>query len=319
MYILSMNNVSKSFGRTAALKGLSLNVRKGVFGLIGPNGAGKTTVIKILLDLVRPDEGEATVLGFDCQRESMKVHGMIGALLEKPVFPSNVTAIRLLRFVGRAKGLSDIQALDETGKLLKWVGLEPFMEKEIEFYSTGMRQRLGLAQALMGKPELVMLDEFTANLDPLARARILSEIRRIYEEYDVSFFISSHILPELEQVCDQIGILHRGALVAEGDMREMVERHTPTEYKVVVSSNMLSQRYCNDIIRTSMERLDFVEEVRESMGAIIVKVREAGRFYEEILRVVQANPMELKLLQPIQSALERIYETKVGEQDEEKV
>lgn len=202
---------------TDALRGVDLSVAPGcVFGLIGANGAGKTTLIKILLDVVRPSAGSVRLLGG--APEDPAVRRQVAYLPERLRLPQAWTALAWLASVARMKGLStgrsDLQAA------LERVGLRPHAGGRIGTFSKGMRQRLGLAACLLGRPALLVLDEPTDGLDPLARAAV----RRIFGEErarGATLFINSHLLTEAERVCDRIGIIHKGRLVREGPLAEL--------------------------------------------------------------------------------------------------
>ena len=206
------------FGRGArpALGGVDLLVPTGsLFGLIGLNGAGKTTFIKSMLAVVRPTRGLVRVLGGD--PEEVAVRARIGYLPERLYFPRAWTALAFMESVAHFKGLSGARARADIRRQLERVGLAADAERKVGAYSKGMRQRLGLATALLGAPELLVLDEPTDGVDPLGR----TEIRRILsEERDrgATIFLNSHLLAETERLCDRIGILHRGRMVLEGSI-----------------------------------------------------------------------------------------------------
>jgi len=182
----------KSFGHVQALKGLDLEICRGVFGFVGPNGAGKTTTVKILLGLIKASKGSATVFGLDAWKESFSIRKRVGVLHEKPCFPGWVTGLEYLEYVCRLKGLEEPR---ETAlKELESFGLAGVADRKIGGYSAGMVQRLGLAQAFVGEPELVFLDEPTANLDPLGRAEFLEMAKQRCNDEDVSVVISAHAL-----------------------------------------------------------------------------------------------------------------------------
>lgn len=214
-------NLVKRFGSTEALGGLSFKIYKGINGLIGPNGAGKTTTIKLSLGLIKANAGKAEVFGFDCWKESLQIRQRIGVLYEKVAFYDHLTGLEHLKLMAKLKGISDPTA--ESKKVLRLVELEKEAHhRQIKGYSAGMRQRLGLAHALLGKPELVILDEPTSNLDPLGRARVIEIIHMLKKDEGFSFLISSHILPELERVCEHVILMHRGKAIREGPLEQLL-------------------------------------------------------------------------------------------------
>ena len=194
-FIIKTTNLTKYFGKAIALNELNLCVPKGISGFIGKNGAGKTTTISILLGLLKPNLGEAIVFDMDCWRESYEIRRKLGVMHEVNAYPGNFSGKRFLEYVASIYGVSQIgQRVKES---LEDVGLAEVKDKPIKTYSAGMFKRLGLAQALIGYPELVILDEPTANIDPSGRIELLEKIKEMHVEYGTSFLISTHILSDL--------------------------------------------------------------------------------------------------------------------------
>lgn len=208
----------------AALKGISLTVAEGeIFGLLGPNGAGKTTLIKILLGIAFADQGKATLFGVDSRR--VEARRRVGYLPEDYHLPEYLRAWRALDFFARLHGLKDQTHIDG---LLKLSGIEERRNSKVREYSKGMRQRLALAQALISKPRLLILDEPTANLDPLGRKDVKDLLLKLKSE-GTTVFISSHVLTEIERVCDRVAILHKGTLLKEGTVEELTQEKSLEE------------------------------------------------------------------------------------------
>jgi len=228
--MLSVSELQKRFGDTKALDGISLEMHKGILGLIGPNGAGKTTLIRILLGLIRPDHGRATVLGFDVRGDSLRIRQKIGILHEAPSYPGTLKVAYYLHRV--AKLYNKQRSCDE---LLELVGLANAKDKKIRNLSAGMKQKLGIAQALIGEPELVFLDEPTSNLDPIARSDILQMILNIHKNTGVSFLISSHILIELEKMCTDIAFMNNGKVIEGGSILDVLKKHSDNRYVILLS------------------------------------------------------------------------------------
>ena len=196
--IVYTKDLFKLFGNVVALDGLNLEVPKGICGFIGPNGSGKTTTINILLGLVRPDSGEAYVFGLDCWRNSYEIKRRVGVLHENLGYPMSFSAQRFLEYVARIYNVD--KPRERALEMLKLVGLYDARDRAIKGFSAGMLQRLGLAQALIGEPELVFLDEPTVNLDPSARLMFLEKVKEFHRDHGVNFLTSTHILPESEKV-----------------------------------------------------------------------------------------------------------------------
>ena len=209
-------------GRKVALKGLNLSVSAGeVFGFVGPNGAGKTTTMNVLLGFVNPTAGEAYLFGVNVREPIARQR--IGYLPELTYYYKFLTAEELLRFYARIFGISGREADRRVDLLLKLVDLEHARKRPIKTYSKGMQQRVGLAQALINSPDLLILDEPTSGLDPLGRMKVREIIQRLKNEGKTVFF-SSHELGEVETVCDRIAIINQGELKVEGRVDELIEQ-----------------------------------------------------------------------------------------------
>src|SRR5450432_538684 len=206
-----------------ALAGLDLEVHAGeVFGFLGPNGAGKTTTMNVLLGFVQPTSGAASLFGIDVRQPIARQR--IGYLPELTYYYKFLTAEELLRFYAKIFGIARREADQRIDQLLKLVELEHARKRPIKSYSKGMQQRVGLAQALINNPDLLILDEPTSGLDPLGRMKVREIIQRLRNEGKTVFF-SSHELGEVETVCDRVAILHEGELKVEGSVKVLVEKH----------------------------------------------------------------------------------------------
>ena len=209
MNAIELRGLTKRYGDVTALEDVSLEVREGeIFGFLGPNGAGKSTTIDILLDFVRPTEGEASVLGHDSQGDSLAVRQRVGVLPDGYHLYDRLTAREHLQFAVDSKAVDD-----DVDALLERVGLADAADRKAGGFSKGMKQRLVLAMALVGEPEVLVLDEPTTGLDPNG-ARRMREIIREERDRGATVFFSSHILEQVEAVCDRVGILRAGRLVA---------------------------------------------------------------------------------------------------------
>ena len=228
--ILSVSDLTKRFGNIVALDRLTLSMSRGIFGLIGPNGAGKTTLIRVLLGLIRADAGSAKVLGLDVRTNSLKIRQKTRALHETPGFPGSPEVTHYLHHV--SKLYDGRQGCDE---LLELIGLVNAKNRKIRDLSAGMRQRLGIALVLIGEPELVFLDEPTSNLDAIARVEILQMILQVHKEAGVSFFVSSHVLSELEKVCTDIAFMNEGQVIESGTFLDILRRHSANRYTIMLS------------------------------------------------------------------------------------
>lgn len=234
MPAIDLTNVTKRYSHVIAVENLDLTVKQGeIYGFLGPNGAGKSTTINMLLDFTRPTNGEIQVLGYDAQRESLPIRRRIGVLPEGFSVYNRLTGRHHLEFAIESK-----RADDDPDRLAERVGILDAIDRKAGGYSKGMAQRLVLAMALVGKPDLLLLDEPSTGLDP-AGAR---EIRQIIQEENdrgATVFFSSHILGQIEPICDRIGILREGKLVAEDSIKELQQAMGSEETLVITLDSVL--------------------------------------------------------------------------------
>jgi ABC-2 type transport system ATP-binding protein len=213
MSIIATRELSMRFPGVLALDRLTVDIEPGIVGLVGANGAGKSTLIKILLGLLEPTAGRASVLGFDIAGESTKIRELVGYMPEHDCLPPDLSATEFIVHVARVSGLPATAARERAADTLRHVGLYEERYRPIGGYSTGMRQRVKLAQALVHDPKLVFLDEPTNGLDPAGRDEMLALIRRIGGQFGISVLVTSHLLGELERVADSLVIIDGGHLL----------------------------------------------------------------------------------------------------------
>jgi ABC-2 type transport system ATP-binding protein len=210
-------------GPVTALDSLTVTVEPGITGLVGANGAGKSTLIKILLGLLEPTGGQARVLGADCQRDGERIRGLTGYMPEHDCLPPDVTATEFVTHLGRMSGLPATAAKERAAESLRHVGLYEERYRQIGTYSTGMKQRVKLAQALVGDPRLLLLDEPTVGLDPAGRNSMLELIARIGAEFGISIVVASHLLGEIERICDHLVAIESGRLLRADTITSMTQ------------------------------------------------------------------------------------------------
>jgi ABC-2 type transport system ATP-binding protein len=233
MEALEARGLRKSYGGKLAVESLDLDVRAGtVVGLLGPNGAGKTSVIRMLSTVLRPDAGSFTVAGVPGTRPR-EVRRRIGVLPESAGYPSGQTAEEWLVYHARLFGIPRRTAHTTAQRLLDEVGLTERRSSLIGGLSRGMRQRLGIARALVNDPRLVFLDEPTLGLDPMGQRQVLEQVTRVARDHGVTVMLCTHVLAEVEQVCDRVIILNRGRVVADGTVAEIVRRAAAPRRAVV--------------------------------------------------------------------------------------
>ena len=222
MAIVETQALTQRFGSTVALDGLDLQMQSGVTGLVGANGAGKTTLLNAMLGLLVPTSGSVTVMGFDPHRSGNRVRAMVGFAPERNVLPDEMRAVDFVRHLAEVQGLPRNEARNRASDSLWLVGLGEERTRTLGTMSTGQRQRVKLAQAIASDPELVLLDEPTDGLDPVQRIEMLTLIAQISRDFSMDVVLSSHLLDEVERVCDHVVALDAGRLVACGPISELI-------------------------------------------------------------------------------------------------
>jgi ABC-2 type transport system ATP-binding protein len=252
MPVCEIQSLTVAYGSKVALRDLTCSIPEGCVGLLGPNGAGKTTLIKTLLGFVQPRSGSASLLGYDVTREPLQVRMEVGLMPEQDCHIPGVTAVEYVAYLGELSGMPRNQALRRAHEVLDYCGLTDARYRQIQTYSTGMKQKVKLAQALVHGPRLVFLDEPTNGLDPEAREEVLTMIRDISHGKGVNCVVSSHLLPDIERTCDFVIVLHQGEL----RMAETVE-----------AMRQMSRQLWEVELKEPVEQ--FAREI-ESLGAKVV-------------------------------------------------
>lgn len=218
MYMIETKNLTKIYGNFAAVQRLNLHVRKGtIYGFLGPNGAGKSTTMKMFLGLARPTAGAFAIAGMEYPKDRMEILRRTGSLIEEPAFYGNLSGRENLDIIRKILDLPK----DSVEDALSLTGLSHAADRPARKYSLGMKQRLGLAGALIGRPKLLILDEPTNGLDPAGIHEIRTLIRSLPKKFGCTVLVSSHLLPEIELMADDIGILNHGRLLFEGSLEEL--------------------------------------------------------------------------------------------------
>ena len=220
MNVIDLEGLEVRLGNRTVLNGITGALQGHVIGLLGPNGAGKSTLINTLLGFHRPSRGSARVFGLDTYRERAQIRGAIGYMPENDSFIGNMSGVRFVRYMAELAGLPAAEALERAHEALFFVGLGEVRYRKVSTYSLGMKQLIKLAQALAHGPKLLILDEPTNGLDPIARQRMLQLIKDIREEGSVRLLISSHLLPDIDETCDEVLILKSGRIAALRNIEE---------------------------------------------------------------------------------------------------
>ena len=293
--IIQTEGLTKRYGHVLAVDGLSLEVPRGsIFGLLGPNGSGKTTLMSMLLGLVRPTAGSFTLFGQSPEGGWLdrQLH-RIGALIETPTFYPYLSGRNNLAYFQGISGRVDPQELDS---LLEQVGLGGRGGDKFQTYSLGMKQRLGLAYTLLGDPELLLLDEPTNGMDPAGMAEVRELIRGMGSE-NRTVILSSHLLNEVEQVCDSVAILSHGRVIAQGDVAELLQERGQAQVRLRTTDNAKA----SDILTA----LAWVESVSADNGYLIAGVAPDRSW--EITAALSRNEVYVAEMAPAQMSLEQYF------------
>ena len=308
-YMIETNGLTKRFGDLVAVNDISIKIKAGtIHGFIGPNGAGKTTTMKILIGALHPTEGSGTIKGF--RIGSLEAKKVFGFSPEHPKFYENMHAYEYLVYIGRVSGLGGKKAGERAAELLKWLELDEFAGKKVGGFSAGMRQKLSLAQAMIHEPELLILDEPTANLDPAGRVNIINKLRQLCRERGLTVFISSHILSELEKIVDEVTIISHGRMVTESGIKKLEAQYAGSEYLLKTPEG--------PAILKSLQSRSFVHKAwSDESGTIhIVAAGDESSFRRGIVKTLAASSAALEAFGVASSDLEQVFMKLVGESDQ---
>ena len=223
---IAVQHLTKRFGTHAAVDAVSLSIAPGtIFGLMGHNGAGKTTLIRMLLGLLEPTEGSGQVLGLDIVDDTLEIRRQCGFLPADFKLPGDMTARSFLRYIASMFDLEGALVANRIDELVRLFHLEDYVDKRMSEYSTGMAQKIGLAQALINKPRVLLLDEPTAGIDPIGRHEFLELLKTLSRDDQVTILFSTHILSDIESVCEAAAVLHEGRLIGEGNIESLKNEH----------------------------------------------------------------------------------------------
>jgi ABC-2 type transport system ATP-binding protein len=236
--IIELKNIIFNYGDLRAIDNVNLEVGKGIYGLLGPNGAGKTTLMKIILGFLTPGSGGGKVLGHDIEESHVEVRKKIGYMPEIDCLIPGMDAVTLTAYLGQLSGMPRQEAIKRAHEVLYYVGLEESRYRKVETYSSGMKQRMKLATALVHDPELLFLDEPTSGMDPQARKEMLELINDISAKGTMNVIISSHILADVESTCDHVLIMNKGQIVSHQEMSSALNRETVNIIELKLKGNI---------------------------------------------------------------------------------
>ncbi len=301
-YIIEIKNLKKYFGQkeeiVKAVDDISFNVPPGIMGYLGPNGAGKTTTIKMLVGAISPTEGGATIMGRKIG--TVAARKVIGYSPEHPRFYDHMTPVDYLVFLGELGGLTRHEAEEKAFEILETLELEQAAYRNIVDFSAGMRQKMSLAQALIHEPKLLILDEPTANLDPVGRAKILEQIKYLARKKGMTTLVSSHILGEIEKVAEYVTIINKGKIVISDTMDAVKGLYAGNQYVMCTSQNAK--------VVDLLETTDYVETVWiDENGDIKIKAKDEAKLKKQIPTILKKTKVTLDAFHRVAVSLEDIF------------
>lgn len=294
-YVIQTSDLSKTVKGMSIVSSVNLNVRKGeIYGLLGPNGAGKTTIMKMLTGLILPTSGAIMLFGKNFSETSKEGLKRVGSIIEYPIFFEHMTAMENLQIHCEYLGYYDKRAIHQALDLVQLEGIE---DKKVKDFSLGMKQRLGIARAAITKPELIVLDEPTNGLDPIGIKNMRDLIRTLNQEYGITFVLSSHILGEIEQVADRIGVIQRGQLVDEVTLSDI--RKQRTDYIELMTSNVQKAAFLLEH-ELRISNIKIVQDQR-------IRVYDKDVSTSQITKLLIAHEIEIEEIQKYNSTLEDYF------------
>jgi ABC-type multidrug transport system ATPase subunit len=292
--LLKTENLCKSFGKRKVIDNLNLLVEAGdIYGFLGPNGSGKTTTIRLVLGLIYPDTGTVYVNGMNIKEQFNEAIANVGAIVESPSFYSYLSGRENLKLIANLYPNVGPNKIDE---VLEMVKLTERAKDKVKTYSLGMKQRLGIAMALLNSPRLVILDEPTNGLDPQGMKEVKEMIMQLAKEQGITFFISSHLLHEVEQICTKVGVLKQGKLLAQEDVKQLLKSDYET-IEVHTSDK--------DKAMDALNACEFVKKHELSQNGVIVEIDKGNA--AKLNQFLMSRDVMVGLLQPLNNSLEDFF------------
>jgi ABC-2 type transport system ATP-binding protein len=302
----SLEGVSVVFGKQWALSDVSAEFPAGAVGLLGPNGAGKSTMLKALLGLIKPDKGTLKVLGLDVASSALEIRARIGYMPENDAQIPGMSAVSFVAYCGELSGLPAADAIQRAHEVLYYVGLGEARYRNVETYSTGMKQRIKLAQALVHDPDLLLLDEPTNGMDPKGREEMLALVRDLAHNKQINLILSSHVMPDVETVCDSVVVMNHGTVVMRG----------PIETLKGPAGRMFE-------VRIKGDRAAFVEQLRrqaldcrEAEGDLLRVTLPPDAGADRLFAAAAGVGAQVRHLRPSLPTLEDVFAGAVGERED---
>lgn len=301
-HLIELHSIQKSYRKMVALDNVSLKVDHGITGLLGPNGAGKSTLIKVLLGLVRLNGGSGSVLGKTLGKEGREIRSLVGYMPEDDCYFTGMTGIEMVTFCASLSGLPPVESMRRSHEILDFCGVHQERYRSVEGYSTGMRQKVKFAAAIVHDPEFLILDEPTSGLDPEERESLLNRVKVLCQGHNKSALISTHILPDVQAICDNVIILAEGSVRVSSTLAELSK---PTSPKFIVSVDGEENRLVDALVAIGLD----ATMTDESLACVSVNHEQD---VQSIMRVCDTQGFVLRSLAPSQNSLEEIFLSAIG-------
>jgi ABC-2 type transport system ATP-binding protein len=305
--VVQLDGVTVVYGKNQALKNVSARFAPGAVGLLGPNGAGKSTMLKALLGFIKPDQGRMTVLGLDVAERPMEIRARIGYMPETDGHIPGMNAVSFVGYCGQLAGLPAVDAMQRAHEVLYYVGLGEARYRNVETYSTGMKQRIKLAQALVHDPDLLFLDEPTNGMDPKGRDEMLELIRDLGHNKNVNLILSSHPLPDVEYTCDHVVVMDKGQVAAQGPIAEL-KGPAGRVFELRVKGDL--PQFIEVLRGAGME----CHSTDEDVMRVFVPAGAAGNDQQAIFSLAARHQVQVRHLRPSVPTLEDVFAKAVGEE-----
>jgi ABC-2 type transport system ATP-binding protein len=298
---VSARDVTVSFGPVMALDGFTADIPRGIVGLLGPNGAGKSTFIKASLGLLSLNEGTISVGGLDSQTQSLQIRDRIGYMPEHDCLIQSVNAVELVSYMGMISGMASLDAMQRSHEMLDFVGIGEERYRPIKSYSTGMKQKVKLAQAIVHDPSLMFLDEPTSGMDPQGREELLGLVKKMASS-EKTIIVSSHILQDVERICDYAVIIDSGKLVRSGEMKTLLAGEEGVRSLTIRGNAEALSRYAQ-----ALERVCRIIERKDEAGnhiTLLVRGCDDGR---KVFQLASENGVQVRSYHPEMLDLEEVF------------
>src|SRR5262252_4790541 len=302
--VVQLEGVTVIYGRNQALKNVTAKFARGAVGLLGPNGAGKSTMLKALLGFVKPDQGRMTVLDLDVAKAPLAIRARLGYMPESDAHIPGMNAVSFVAYCGQLAGLPATDAMQRAHEVLYYVGLGEARYRNVETYSTGMKQRIKLAQALVHDPDLLFLDEPTNGMDPKGREEMLELVRDLGHNKGVSLILSSHLLPDVEYTCDYVVVMDKGQVATQGPINEL-KGPAGRVFELRIKGDL--RGFLEALAKLGMQTQGTDEDVMR------VFVPDSLGNHQAIFRAAARFGVQVRHLRPSVPTLEDVFAKAVGE------